>query len=94
MEVILEKNMLLKVLVGDPSDNIKGIFTKQKVNKLLAKYDDLESIEKEIMEISTEEQLNMYYLNRSLISFENIPDEICNAVRNDVYNQILNSSNA
>ena len=89
-----EKNMLMKVLVGDPSDNIKGIFTKQKVNKLLAKYDDFESIEKEIMDISTEEQLNMYYLNKSLISFENIPDEICNSVRNDIYTQILNNSNA
>ena len=89
VEGCAEKNMLLKVLVGDPSDNIKGIFTKQKVNKLLAKHDDIESIEREIKEISTEDQLKTYYLNKSLISFDSIPDDICDSVRNDVYSQLL-----
>lgn len=89
-----EKNMLLKVLVGDPSDNIKGIFTKKKVTALLSKHDDVEPIEKEIQEIASKEQLNTYYLNKSLISFDNIPNDICNSVRNDVHNQILKSSNA
>lgn len=89
-----EKNMLSKVLVGDPSDNIKGIFTKQKANKLLSKYDDVESIEKEIVELASEEQLRTYYLNKALICFDNIPDDICVYVRENVYNQILNKSNA
>lgn len=89
-----KKNMLFKVLVGDPSDNIKGIFTKQKVNKLLSKYDDVSSIEKEVLEIASEDQRHTYNLNKALISFDNIPHDICVSVRENIYNQILNNSSA
>jgi 5'-3' exonuclease len=87
-----KKNMLYKVLIGDPSDNIKGILTRSIVNKLLSKHDDVESIEREFKELATEEQLRAFYMNKSLISFDHIPENICCSVKNTFYNQILRSS--
>ena len=87
-----KKNMLVKVLVGDPSDNIKGIFSKQKTNKLLTKYTEISEIENEFVSIASKSQLESFYLNKKLICFSNIPQDICESVKKNIYDQTFNNS--
>jgi 5'-3' exonuclease len=92
LEGCAKKNMLLKVLIGDPSDNIKGIFPKTRTNSLLSNHNNIEDIEKEWYTIASTKQLEAYNLNKTLICFSNIPTPISEDIKQDFYNQTILSS--
>lgn len=87
------KNMLYKVLVGDPSDNIKGIISKKKANTLLSMYDNVNDIEQEFLyRIASKKQIEYFNRNKKLICFSHIPETIRQSVKNNIYNQTFMSS--
>jgi 5'-3' exonuclease len=81
------KNMYMKVLLGDPSDNISGVVTKREAKQLMEQIDTLDlegegdvstNIDAVIRsflspKVSLEE---IYDRNKKLICFDNIPDII------------------
>lgn len=73
------KNMYMKVLVGDPSDNIAGVMSKKEVKSLMMENDPnvLETI---IQKTLSDTSLEAYKKNKQLISFDHIPIEIKNDV--------------
>ena len=73
------KNMYMKVLVGDPSDNIAGVMTKKEVKRLMME-NDTDVLETMIRTALPEASLEAFEKNKRLISFEYIPVEIKNDV--------------
>ena len=80
------KNMMLKVLQGDPSDNIKGIMTKSKSLNLVNQHSTVEEIETAFLKNASAVQMERYKLNKQLIDFENIPVEIVREIKEMFYN--------
>jgi len=71
-----KNNMISKVLQGDPSDNIKGLVSKKKAMMLLSQFSTPEEIEAFFLESATEIQREHYSLNKRLICFSKIPNDI------------------
>lgn len=71
-----KEGLLTKVLVGDRSDNIKGIVSKQIACSLISNESELPSYMKEN---NLEESFN---LNMLLIDMSNIPEELVKNVKN------------
>ncbi len=68
-----KKDLLCKIITGDTSDNIKGIF-KRCGRKTAIKY--IENIDLFQKQLEKEEASEKYKLNRLLIDFDMIPDEL------------------
>ena len=71
-----KKSMFSKILMGDPSDNIKGVLSKTKALKLLNTCDNVQDIDlilKNNLSLLQQEKLE---INKQLIDFDNIPSEI------------------
>ena len=85
------KNMYMKVLVGDPSDNIAGVMTKKEVKRLMME-NDVDVLETMIRTALPEASLEAFEKNKRLISFEYIPVEIKNDVE-DKLKIVLNDLN-
>jgi 5'-3' exonuclease len=78
------KNMLMKVLTGDKSDNIKGIWSKSRSIKLLTKFDSQSDIEEHFRIHASTAELQAFNLNKTLICFSKIPTYISETVEHDL----------
>lgn len=79
------KTLWMKILVGDLSDNIRGVISKSKATKILAQLtlDDLRTdADSKLIECVLEAggSLSQLELNCRLIDFRNIPSELMNTV--------------
>lgn len=77
------KNMYMKVLLGDPSDNISGVMSKKEVNKLMVENDPT-MLETMVRNRLMGGGIESFEKNKMLISFDNIPT----AIRCDVEGQL------
>jgi 5'-3' exonuclease len=87
-----KNNMISKVLQGDPSDNIKGLVSKKKAMMLLSQFSTPEEIEACFLESATEIQKQHYSLNKRLICFSNIPNDIYEDTVRTIYDHMLSRS--
>lgn len=71
------KSLIGKILMGDPSDNIKGVMSKTKALNLLKTKNcgDIEVIA-EFVDKFTDQQKKIYEFNTNLIDFNNIPQHL------------------
>ena len=68
------KDLQLKILMGDSSDNIPSVFPKCGIKTALKCVDDPEYFKKKMgISIQYHEQ---YILNQTLVSFDKIPKEL------------------
>lgn len=78
------KNMYVKALAGDPSDNIVGVMSKKEV-KLLMMEDDPNVLETMIRTKLTAVSLTAFERNKRLINFEHIPE----GIKKDVEDKLI-----
>lgn len=78
--------LLVKILVGDHSDNINQVFEKVGETKALKLINDREMLKKKLSE--SQDAAKQYILNEKLISFDRIPLTLTNAIL-DVVNKEL-----
>lgn len=76
---IAEKDLFVKIVLGDKSDNIPQVFKNKKVGiKTVEKYyDNKELFEKHLSE--DEVATDQFNLNTALIDMKKIPDNLCHA---------------
>ena len=67
-------DLFCKILTGDPSDNIPSVFPKCGPKTALKYYENKELLEKKLQELET--YRNNYELNKKIIDFNNIPEEL------------------
>lgn len=80
-------SMLSKVLIGDPSDNIKGVFSKTKAMNILNNCTNIEDIELQVQQF-TDSQKKTFELNKQLIDFDYIPEHL----KLDIQNKFNNNT--
>jgi 5'-3' exonuclease len=83
-----KKSLLCKVLMGDPSDNIKGVLSKAKATHILTTCEDVENIESYL----TDQQKITYNFNKQLIDFNYIPSHLQDNIRSAFYNHTFINS--
>ena len=71
-------DLMKKIILGDPSDNLPKVFKRCGVKTLQKYIDDKTLLEKELE--SDKEAKQKFYLNQKLIDFNNIPDEYAKPV--------------
>jgi len=71
-----ECDLFMKILTGDPSDNIPSIFPKCGPKTALKYFNNRELLNKKLEE--SEEYKKQYEINKTLIDFNNIPEHIVN----------------
>lgn len=71
-----EKDLFCKIVMGDKSDNINGIFKKCGIKTALKYFEDKELFEKKLEE--DENAKNLFEMNRKLIDFNEIPIDLKN----------------
>ena len=81
-----KKSLILKVLQGDPSDNIKGVLSKSKSIKLLQQLQTFELVDEYFETMATQLQREQYEFNKLLICFSNIPLHIRESIVDDFHN--------
>ena len=79
------KTMLSKILIGDPSDNIKGVLSKSKANHLLNQCKNGNTIEMLVGGFTSQQKEN-YDFNTKMIDFNYIPNEIKNNIIQNFHN--------
>ena len=78
-EIVSAKDYLLgKILMGDRSDNIKQVFTRCGPKTALRWTKDKESLKKVLKE--DQNLASRYLLNKKMISFEHIPQELSDKI--------------
>ena len=80
---IPEKDLFCKIVIGDKSDNIPGVFKKCGKKTAEKYYDDRELFNKKLDEDETGETRRRYEHNRRMISFDEIPQEYVDDFRRD-----------
>ena len=69
-----EKDLFVKILTGDKSDNIKGVFKKCGPKTACKYFDNRELFEEKLN--SVEGAMERYLLNKKIIDFNEIPEEL------------------
>ncbi len=69
-----EKDLFVKILTGDKSDNIKGVFKKCGPKTACKYFDNKELFQKKLQE--TEGALERFNLNKKIIDFNEIPEDL------------------
>jgi DNA polymerase-1 len=69
-------DLFCKTVTGDPSDNIPSVFPKCGIKTALKYFTNKDLFEKKLQESELYQQ--QYYLNKNLVDFNNIPQEIVN----------------
>ena len=82
---IPEKDLFIKCVTGDKSDNIPGVF-KKCGKKTAEKYYDNQELFKQ--KLTLENREDQYKLNRLLIDFTNIPEELRDSFI-ETYNELF-----
>ena len=80
---IPEKDLFCKIVIGDKSDNIPGVFKKCGKKTAEKYYDDRELFNKKLDEDESGETRRRYEHNRRMISFDEIPKEYVDEFRRD-----------
>lgn len=70
-----EKDLFFKIVMGDPSDNIKSVLKKCGPQTALKCYEDREYFE---ARLKKENAYDMYKFNKKMIDFNEIPEELVN----------------
>lgn len=78
-----ELNLFIKIITGDKSDNISGIFNKCGPKTALKYYENKDEFEKKLNE--SEVYKKLYERNKNLIDFNYIPETYCNGFYNKYY---------
>jgi 5'-3' exonuclease len=81
-----EKYLFCKILIGDKTDNIKGVFDKCGPKTAERYWDDQEAFQNKLKE--SEHYANNYNKNKRIISFDEIPREIITDFINDNLNKL------
>jgi 5'-3' exonuclease len=68
------KDLFIKIVTGDKSDNISGVFPKCGKKTAIKYYEDMELFKKKLN--SNEEYVEKYKNNRKIIDFNEIPEEL------------------
>lgn len=76
-----QKNLFCKIVAGDKSDNIPPVFPKCGIKTAEKYYNDNELFTKKLNE--KQEFLEQYNLNKKLVDFNNIPEELVNSFKKD-----------
>ncbi|MBN20719.1 MAG: hypothetical protein CL678_05460 [Bdellovibrionaceae bacterium] len=71
-----KKDLFVKILTGDKSDNIKGVFKKCGPKTACKYYENKELFEEKLK--SVEGAMERYLLNKKMIDFNEIPEELVN----------------
>jgi len=66
--------LFVKILTGDKSDNIKGVFKKCGPKTACKYFDNRELFEEKLN--SVEGAMEIYELNKKIIDFNEIPEEL------------------
>lgn len=74
-----KKDLLMKILVGDTSDNISSIVTKSTAKKLVEMTND--NVEEYLIKHNL---LEKYNFNKNLIDMDSIPEEYKNLIKNSI----------
>ena len=74
-----KRSLLSKILIGDPSDNIKGVLSKTKSANILNKCVNISEIDKHLKQLTPLQKENFDF-NSKMINFDNIPDTIRNTI--------------
>ena len=81
-----EKYLFCKILIGDKTDNIKGVFDKCGPKTAERYWDDQEAFQNKLKE--SQDHINNYNRNKRIISFDEIPREIITDFINDNLNKL------
>ncbi len=81
-----DKNLFMKIVLGDKSDNIQPVFKRCSVKEAEGYYNDIESFSKKVDEEDCNERL---LLNTILIDFDEIPSELQNKIKKKVANFVV-----
>ena len=71
-----KKDLFVKILTGDKSDNIKGVFKKCGPKTACKYYENKELFEEKLK--SVEGAMERYLLNKKMVDFNEIPEELIN----------------
>ena len=71
-----KKDLFVKILTGDKSDNIKGVFKKCGPKTACKYYENKELFEEKLK--SVEGATERYLLNKKMVDFNEIPEELIN----------------
>ena len=80
-----DKNLFMKIVLGDKSDNIQPVFKRCSVKEAENLYDDMARFEEKVNEEDCYERL---LLNKVIIDFDEIPLELQNKIKKKVKNII------
>ena len=70
----------MKIITGDKSDNIKGVFKRCGLKTACKYYENKELFEKKLK--NEEGAMDRYLLNKKLIDFNEIPEDLVNNFMN------------
>jgi 5'-3' exonuclease len=77
-------DLFCKIITGDPSDNIPSVFPKCGPKTALKYYNNRELLEQKLKESETFQK--QYELNKTIIDFNCIPEELVNEFMNTPIN--------
>ena len=83
-----DKNLFYKIILGDKSDNIMPVFNKCGPKTCEKYYNDFNLLEEAFKK--EQNSYEKFILNRKLVSFDEIPEELVNNFLND-YKEVFNT---
>ena len=83
-----EKNLFYKIILGDKSDNIMPVFNKCGPKTCEKYYNDFNLLEEAFKK--EENSYEKFILNRKLVSFDEIPEQLVNNFLNE-YKEVFNT---
>ena len=72
-----DKNLFIKILIGDKSDNITSVFKRCSIREAEELYEDQDKLEARLKEEDAYEKI---LINKTLIDFDEIPEYYVNRV--------------
>ena len=78
-----DKNLFMKIILGDKSDNIPPVFNKCSVKEAESYYQDSDSFTKRV---DSEDCYERLLLNKVIIDFDEIPDELQTLIKKKLVN--------
>ena len=81
-----EKDLFCKIVMGDKSDGIQGIFSKCGIKTAIKCFEDPEFFEKKLNETPCSRE--KFENNKNLIDFNYIPEELVNKFKENILNQL------
>ena len=85
-EVSADEFLLGKILMGDKSDNIQQVFSKCGPKTAYKLVKDKELLKKKLQE--SQDAVKQFSLNKKIISFSEIPEELSRAIIEEVNNKV------